>query len=70
MEASPDRPLFLLHTWPDVVSAVEALVRVLLDKKRSTARNVQKAMEKLCQAMAALLDPTDSGAARDGRGLR
>lgn len=67
MDARPDRPLFLLHAWPDVVSAVESLVEELLSKK-SSARNVRKAMEKLCQAMATFVDPGDASAG--GRGGR
>lgn len=61
MEANPNRAIFLLHTWPDVVSAVETLVAALLDKKARTARNVRKAMEKLCLAMAAFVDPSSNG---------
>lgn len=59
MDANPNRAMFLLHNWPDVVSAVEALVAALLDKKRA-ARNVRKAMEKLCLSIAALIDPSSS----------
>lgn len=64
MEANPDRAMFLLHNWPDAVSAVEALVAALLDKKR-TARNVRKAMEKLCSAIAALIDPSSNRYKKD-----
>ena len=63
MEASPNRPIFLLHAWPDVVSALEGLVGALLNKGRA-ARNVRKAMEKLCLAMAAFIDPAS------GNGIR
>lgn len=63
MEANPNRVLFLLHTWPDVVAALETLVGALLDKKRA-ARNVRKAMEKLCLAIAAFIDPVADGSSR------
>lgn len=63
MEASPNRAIFLLHNWPDVVSALENLVGALLNKGRA-ARNVRKAMEKLCLAMAAFVDPTSGNGTR------
>lgn len=61
MDANPNRPIFLLHNWPDVVSSVEALVSALLSKKGRAARNVRKAMEKVCLALAAFIDPTSNG---------
>lgn len=63
MDANPNRAIFLLHNWPDVVSAVETLVVALLDKKRA-ARNVLKALEKLCLAMAAFMDPSSGQGSR------
>lgn len=65
MEANPNRAIFLLHQWPDVVSALETLVAALLSKNGRAARNVRKAMEKLCLAMAAFIDPSTHG-----RGMR
>lgn len=66
LQANPNRAVFLLHAWPDLVKSLQALVGALLDKKGGNARAVRKAMEKLCLSMAAFIDPTGTSGPREG----
>lgn len=62
--ANPNRAVFLLHNWRDLVKSLQGLLHALLDKKGQNAREVRKAMERLCLSMAAFIDPTDNSSAR------
>lgn len=66
LEANPNRVVFLLHTWPDLVSALQSLTEALLqpDHAARTPKAVTKAVERLCNNLAAFIDPT-----ADSRGL-
>ncbi|CAM9314305.1 unnamed protein product, partial [Discosporangium mesarthrocarpum] len=54
-EANPNRVIFLLHKWPDLVVAVQKLVDAVLAGGINT---VKKCMDKLCEALGEFIDPT------------
>ncbi|CAM9248310.1 unnamed protein product, partial [Choristocarpus tenellus] len=53
--ANPNRVIFLLHKWPDLINALEKVVDTIL---KGNYQGVKKCMDKLCQTLVEFIDPT------------